>query len=80
MKKQILTISAMLISVALFAQMQDSTTIQDEIKVTVNAVGGVAEGVGIPAYVTGIVAGIAGVIGGWFIHKAKKKQDAKKGK
>lgn len=70
----------MLISVALFAQMQDSTTIQDEIKVTVNAVGGVAEGVGIPAYVTGIVAGIAGVIGGWFIHKAKKKQDAKKGK
>ncbi|CAB4165477.1 hypothetical protein UFOVP916_32 [uncultured Caudovirales phage] len=77
MKKQILTVGAMLISVCVFSQMQDSTTIQDEIKVTVNAVGGVAESFGIPPFITGVAAGLAATIGGWFIHRAIKKRKQK---
>ena len=77
MKKQLITLSAMLISVAVFGQMQDSTTIQHEINGTVHAVGTIAESAGIPAYITGIVAGIAGIIGGWFIYKAKVKKEKK---
>jgi len=74
MKKQIITVSAMLISMCAFSQMQDSSTIQHEINSTVNVIGGVAESNGIPAIVTGIISTIAGVIGGWFIHKAKVKK------
>ena len=77
MKKQLITVSAMLISIAVFGQMQDSATIQHEIKTTVETVGSVAESTGIPAWITGIVTGVAGVIGGWFIHRAKVRQAKK---
>ena len=77
MKKQLMTIGAMLMSVATYAQMQDSSTIQHEIKTTVQTIGTGAEGMGAPAILTGAIMGIAVMVGGWFIHKAKVNRKAR---
>ena len=74
MKKQLLTGLAMIVSIAAFSQMQDSSVIQDEIQHGVKTVGNIVEGAGVPSYVTAIVSSVASLVGAFFIHKAIVKR------